>query len=335
MLSPSLLLSLCLTLLAVGLFLLWRARCRSRKRLAHTYWQEKVVLLTGGSQGIGEELAVELAARGALVSMCARSAPNLERVRARCVQASLQYLVASAPNSPSSGMSSSAEMPFDHLEQQAEKRVHVHVADVSAEEDCMQVVSGTVRAFGSVDVLVLNAAKSDTVLFGEAPDPALLMRRTMEVNLMQCVYFMKHALPHLLQSCGVVVPVSSIAGLVGTYGVSAYAASKHAMHGFFNSLRLEYRDRIHFVIFPLPYIRTTTALQNMQPISKSMGISAEDCAVEMCDVIPALPRQHVIGFDNRMGTFLSMLFPELFDRISISFVKSNFARWKTPPLGPS
>jgi NAD(P)-dependent dehydrogenase (short-subunit alcohol dehydrogenase family) len=94
-----------------------------------------------------------------------------------------------------------------------EERVRIRVADVSSEADCRDVVAEAVRAFGRVDVLVLNAAKSDTVLFGEAEDPAELMRRTIEVNLMQCVYFMKYATPHLLQSHGVVVPVSSIAGL--------------------------------------------------------------------------------------------------------------------------
>jgi NAD(P)-dependent dehydrogenase (short-subunit alcohol dehydrogenase family) len=90
-------------------------------------------------------------------------------------------------------------------------------------------VQKAVDQWGQIDVLILNAAKSDVKPFQEMEDCVGLIRQTMDINFMQCVYLTKYSLPHLLATRGIIVAVSSVAGLIGSYGSSGYAASKHAV----------------------------------------------------------------------------------------------------------
>lgn len=116
--------------------------------------------------------------------------------------------------------------------------VKVVVCDVSKEEDCRRLVEESVREFGGIDVLILNAGISMSCPFDQVSDLSVF-RRLMDVNYFGCVYITHAALPHIVQSKGTIGVVSSGTGRLGLPFRTGYCASKHALHGFFDALRLE------------------------------------------------------------------------------------------------
>lgn len=168
-------------------------------------FQNKVVVVTGASSGIGEALAREFAARGARVVLGARSVQKLQLVagdiRSRGGQAAYCGV------------------------------------DVSVPEECRELIDTAVREFGGVDVLICNAGLSMRALFDDVELEVL--HRLMDVNFWGTVNCCKYALPYLQASRGSIVGVSSVAGLHGLPGRTGYSASKYAMTGFLETLRIE------------------------------------------------------------------------------------------------
>ncbi|MFY0528832.1 SDR family oxidoreductase [Archangium gephyra] len=168
--------------------------------------QGKTVVITGASSGIGEELAVALAERGAQVVLAARSEAELERVKQRCERAGGRALVVPT--------------------------------DVCDPEACRRLVARAVEVFGGIDSLVNNAGLGMRGRFEEVTDLSIF-ERVMRVNYLGAVYCTHAALPHLKARRGLIVAVSSLTGKSGAPTRSGYAATKHAMQGFFDSLRIE------------------------------------------------------------------------------------------------
>ena len=167
--------------------------------------KNKTIVITGASSGIGEAMAREYAARGARVVLGARSAAKLERLT-------------------------------DEI-RRAGGAAAWCAADIVRPEECEALVETAVREFGGIDVLVCNAGISMRALFDDV-DLAVL-HRLMDVNFWGTVNCCKYALPYLQQSRGSVVGVSSVAGLHGLPGRTGYSASKYAMTGFLETLRIE------------------------------------------------------------------------------------------------
>ncbi|MGE4568988.1 MAG: SDR family oxidoreductase, partial [Bacteroidales bacterium] len=165
----------------------------------------KVVVITGASSGIGLACAQAFAARGAYVVMAARRADELAKQAA--------------------GLSAPAG------------RVVAIPCDVTQEEDCKRLIEETVSRFTRIDVLVNNAGISMRALFADLDLDVL--RRLMDVNFWGAVYCTKYAMPYLLASKGSVVGVSSIAGFKGLPARTGYSASKFALYGFLDALRVE------------------------------------------------------------------------------------------------
>src|SRR5258708_7515959 len=168
--------------------------------------KDNVVAITGASKGIGAELARQLAAKGARLVLAARNDKELDAVAADCRKAGASVVVVKA--------------------------------DVAIERDCQAIVAGAVLAFGRLDTLINNAGMSMWARFEDIEDMSIL-ERIMQVNYMGAVYCTHHALPHLRESKGRVVGVASLAGRTGVPTRTGYSASKHAMTGFFDSLRIE------------------------------------------------------------------------------------------------
>ncbi|PTL84027.1 SDR family oxidoreductase [Vitiosangium sp. GDMCC 1.1324] len=168
----------------------------------------KTAVITGASAGIGEELAVALAERGAQLVLAARSEELLARVKQRCEQAGGQALVVPT--------------------------------DVGDPEACRRLVARAVEAFGGIDYLVNNAGLTMRGLFEDVTDLSLF-ERLMRVNYLGSVYCTHEALPHVKARRGMLVAISSLTGKNGVPGRTGYSASKHAMQGFFDSLRIELR----------------------------------------------------------------------------------------------
>lgn len=252
-----------------------------------------VVIVTGASKGIGAELARQLAARGAALALAARDLPALERVAAECRAAGAQ--------------------------------AKAIACDVTVEADCRRLVEATVAAFGRVDTLVNNAGATMYLPFAEVTDPALFAR-IMEVNYLGAVYCTFHALPHLEASRGRLVGIASLTALTGVPTRSGYAASKHAMRGFFDSLRIELADSGVTVTMIYPGFVSTGIRENasgpdgrpiaVSPVKEGEVMGVEECARTTAAAIAARKREVVMTFRGKMGMFLKLIAPGLVDRIA-------------------
>ena len=171
-----------------------------------TPFADQTVVITGASAGIGAELARQLADQGAWLALAARRAHELDLVAQECIARGGRALV----------------VPMD-------------VADPA---QCDHLIARTVEAYGKVDMLVNNAGVGAHFRFEESTDLGVY-ERVMRVNYLGSVYATHSALAALKQSRGRIVAISSLAGKTGVPNRTAYAASKHAMVGFFESLRIE------------------------------------------------------------------------------------------------
>jgi len=198
--------------------------------------------------------------------------------------------------------------------------------DVSKEDQCRDLVAKTVEKFERLDVLILNAAKSVVIPFEKCPDPFSLTQQTLNVNLMHCIYLTKYSLPHLKKTNGIIAPVSSVAGLIGSYGSSSYSASKHAIHGFFKSLRLELdpKDNIGIVLLPVPYVRTSVAQDNLHPRDPNFGMEPKECARLMSEGIANRHRMYFFTWETWFGVQLSKFLPGVVEGMTKGYLEKHF-----------
>ena len=255
--------------------------------------KDRVIVVTGASKGIGAELARQWAREGARLALAARDEAALRAVAAECAA----------------------------LGGQAE----AIVTDVAVEDDCRRLVERTVAAFGGLDVLVNNAGATMWARFEDIADMAIL-ERIMKVNYLGAVYCTRHALPHLRASRGRLVAVSSLAGRTGVPTRTGYAASKHAMMGFFDSLRIELADTGVAVTTICPGFVSTGIRENatgpdgkpirVSPVKEGEVMGVEECARLTREAVAARRRELVMTARGRMGLFLKLVAPGLIDRIA-------------------
>lgn len=169
-------------------------------------FRDQVVIVTGASAGIGKALAIQLASQGARLAIAARRIERLEQVAAECRALGGKVLVVPT--------------------------------DVGDEVQCKALVVKTVGEFGGLDMLINNAGLAVTSLLEDLPNLDLF-RHTLNVNFYGAVYCTYYALPHLKQTRGRIVAVSSVGGIAAAPYNTSYCASKFAMHGFYDSLRME------------------------------------------------------------------------------------------------
>lgn len=185
-----------------------------------TAFRDQVVIVTGASAGIGKSLALQLASQGAKLAVAARRTERLEQVAVECRTLGGEAFVVPT--------------------------------DVSDEAQCKELVEKTIAAYGRLDMLINNAGLAASALFDEFPD-LRLFRQTMDVNFYGAVYCTYYALPHLKQSRGRIVAISSLGGKAAIPYNTPYCASKYAMHGFYDSLRMELAQHGVSVTVICPY----------------------------------------------------------------------------------
>jgi short-subunit dehydrogenase len=254
------------------------------------YFKDKVVVVTGASSGIGRALALEFAGLGSGVVMAARNPDRLEQAVAEARQRGADVL--GVPT------------------------------DVSVEPDCEALISKTLERFGSIDVLVNNAGISMRALFEDTDLDVI--RSLMDINFWGTVYCTKHALPHLLESRGSVVGVSSIAGYKGLPGRTGYSSSKFAMHGFLESLRIENRKKgLHVLIacpgFTSSNIRNTALnargeVQGETPRDESKMMSAETVAGHIAKAVRRRKHRLTLTTQGKLTVLLNKFFPKFMDK---------------------
>lgn len=263
----------------------------------------KTVIITGASDGIGAEMARQLARREranlALV-LAARNEQSLRDVAGDCAALGAQTLVAPT--------------------------------DVSVQEHCKRLIAAAVERFGRIDVLVNNAGRSAHALFDEVDDLGWY-EELMRVNLWGSVWCTHAALPYLKASKGSVVAVSSLAGLVGVPGRTAYSATKFAMTGFFEALRAELKPAGVSVTTAFPGVVATNIRYNgfnaegkpagVSGLKEEDAMSVEECAGLIIGGMSERKREVVMTFKAKAGRFLKLVAPGVVENIALAAVKDE------------
>jgi short-subunit dehydrogenase len=254
-----------------------------------SFFSDKVVVVTGGTDGIGRALISLLIEAGAKVATCGRQHDKLYALQ-------LEY---------------------------SQFMLHTMVCDVSHEEECKRFILSTVETFGTIDILINNAGISMRSLFDDADTDVI--RKMMDVNFMGVVYCTKAALPFIIEQKGIIVGISSVAGYRGLPGRSGYSASKFALQGWLESLRTELVDLGVHVMWVSPGF-TTSNIRNAAlnshgegqgegPLDESKLMSAETCAKYILNAIEKRKRVQVLTFTGRFTVFLNKFFPSLADKL--------------------
>jgi short-subunit dehydrogenase len=263
-------------------------------------FMNKVIVLTGASSGIGRELAYQLAEQGAWLSLAARNIERLEATKTGC-------------------------------EKRAGKAVTVPT-DVSIPEQCANLVRRTVDEFGHIDVLVNNAGITMWSNFEDITDLSIL-EQIMRVNYLGSVYCTHFALPLLKLSQGQIVAISSLTGKTGVPTRSGYAASKHAMAGFFDSLRIEiapYGVSVTMIYpgFVASEVRTRAfgpdgKPLHTSPVREGQVMTVERCAQLIIWAMSKRKREMVMTLRGKVGQWLKLIAPGLVDRIASRAIKTG------------
>jgi short-subunit dehydrogenase len=266
--------------------------------------KNNVTIITGASTGIGEELAYQLAQKGAHLVLSARRVEELERVADKVREI---------------GKTSGA-------------RATVIACDVAKASDCKHLIDATVAEFGGIDTIVLNAGMTMWAKFADIKDMSII-ERIMQVNFMGAVYCTHYALPHLRSARGRIVGVASLTGLVGVPTRTAYAASKHAMRGFFDSLRIELADSGVSVTMIYPGFVATGIRENatgadgkaakIDPVNKDEVMSVQTCAEIMVRAIEHRQREVVMTLKGKLGQWLKLIAPSVIDGMAKRAVEGN------------
>lgn len=256
----------------------------------------KVVIITGASSGIGLASSKLYASRGYRVVMAARSVDKL------------------AAEAASFGCNA--------------ENVLCVKTDVSIEEDCRNLIEKAVEKFGRIDILINNAGISMRAMFRDLD--LSVLKRLMDINFWGTVYCTKYALPYLLQSKGSVVGVISIAGYSALPARSGYSASKYAIRGFLDTLRIEHLyDGLHVLVmapgFTASNIRNTAlaadgSQQGESPRDEGKMMTAEKVAEIMARGIDRRKSRITLTPIGKLTVLMHRLFPSLTDRLTFSYM---------------
>lgn len=253
------------------------------------FFSNKTVVITGASSGIGRALTYEFSGRGANVVLGARQEDKL------------------------------AEITAD-LRTRGGKAVFC-VADVTKAADCKALIDTAVAEFGRIDVLICNAGISMRALFDDV-DLAVL-QRLMDVNFWGTAYCTKYALPYIQASHGSIVGVSSVAGLHGLPGRTGYSASKYAMTGFLDTIRVEnIKKGVHVMVACPGFTATNVRFAALTADGTSQGetprkedkmMNAEEVAQRIARGIIKRKRLLLMEFEGRATQFIKKFSPRLLD----------------------
>lgn len=261
-------------------------------------FEGKVVVITGASSGIGEGLALALARRGASLVLAARRLKALEGVREACRELGGAAVVVGA--------------------------------DVSVPDDCERIIAAAVEAFGGIDFLVNNAGISMWARFDEVEDLSIF-ERLMRVNYLGAVYCTHFALPHLKARRGLIVGISSLTGKTGVPTRSGYGATKHALQGFLDSLRIELRNEGVGVLVVSPgFVATDIRSKALSGHGVPHEASPRDeargtmplgrCVERIVAGMAGRKREIIMTPRAKFGMWLKIVAPGIVDRIAASAV---------------
>lgn len=251
----------------------------------------KVVIITGASSGIGLACAKAFAKKKAIVVLAARSKEILDKLAKEIDPEGRSSLVVKT--------------------------------DVTIEAECKHLMEETVKVFGGIDILVNNAGISMRAVLDDVEMHVL--HKVMDVNFWGTVYCTKYALPHLQKSRGSIVGISSIAGFHGLPARSAYSASKFAMHGFLESIRIEnWKKKVHVVVVAASFtssnirkaaLTANGSVQGETPKKEEHLTSPERVAKNVLRSIRKRKRTRIMSLQGQLMVFFQRIIPGLTDYV--------------------
>lgn len=261
---------------------------------------DHVVILTGASEGIGRALALALATQRLQLVLAARDGERLNVLAAECERAGSQALAVPT--------------------------------DVADEKQCRALIDATIARFGRIDVLINNAGRTMWSRFDVLGDWSVF-ESLLRVNYLGSVYLTGMALPWIKQTQGRIVAVASLAGFTGVPERTAYAASKHAMVGFFDSLRIELAGSgVTVTVIAPDFVRSEIHKRALGPDGRPLGesplqqrglMTAEECAQLIVPAIEKRKRVLVTSMRGHVGRWLKLLAPGMMDRIAAKAIRER------------
>jgi short-subunit dehydrogenase len=263
-------------------------------------FSNQVIAITGASSGIGRALAIELAGRQAKLVLAARDASRLDDAAAACMSLGAEALAVPT--------------------------------DVTIRDECRNLIERAVGRFGRLDALVNNAGRAMWARFDKLADLAVI-EDLMRVNYLGGVYCTHYALEHLKRSRGLVVAMASVSGLIAPPMLSGYAASKHAVIGFYESLRIELAaSGVGVTIVAPDFVRSEILSRATGARGESLGTSpldeqklmtAEECARRIVRAMARRERLMLTSARSAWGRWGKLLAPKLVDHIAARAVRRH------------
>ncbi len=254
------------------------------------FFTNKVVAITGGSDGIGKALIELLLPMGAKIATCSRTQDKLYDLQLRHSKEPLLCMV----------------------------------ADVSNYNDCKMFIESTINQFGGIDILINNAGISMRGLLIDSEME--VFKKVMDINYFGAVYCTKLALPSIIERKGDIVGISSIAGYRGLPGRSGYSASKFALNGWLEAIRTELLEMKVNVMWVCPGFTSSNirnaalnekgTAQGESPLNESELMSAEACAIEIIKAIAKKRRTLILTLRGKQTVFLNKFFPSWADKLT-------------------
>lgn len=253
--------------------------------------KNKVVWITGASSGIGEALTYKLNQLGAKLILSSRNGEALYKVKANC-----------------------KGNPLD---------IHVLPLDLENTESLPDAAAAAKKIYGRIDMVIHSGGISQRSL---AIDTDIKVAQSiMDINFWGAVALTQSILPGMIsQKSGHIIIISSLVGKFGTKFRSAYSASKHALHGYFDSLRTEITPEIKILIVCPGFIKTNVTFnaltangspQNTMDEAQANGMPAENCAGEIIKAIESGKQEVYIGGNEKYGVLLKRFLPGLFAKV--------------------
>ena len=261
-------------------------------------FQDKVIIVTGASEGIGRALCLALAPQKPKLVLAARNQDRLEELRQEVESRGAKAMV----------------VPTDMVEETA----------------CKHLIDKTISAYDRIDVLVNNAGRTMWTTLEDMSDPSVI-EQVMRINYLGAAFCTYHALPYLKQSRGRIVGVSSIAGLNGVPTRTAYSASKHAMFGFFDSLRIELLETGVTVTmiapdFVLSEIHRRAFGKDGKPLGTSpmqedKVMTSTECAARIVKAMEGRDRLAILSARGKLGRWVKLIAPGLIDKAALKAIR--------------
>jgi NAD(P)-dependent dehydrogenase (short-subunit alcohol dehydrogenase family) len=266
--------------------------------MAKQPFYENVTIITGASSGIGREMAYQLADQGAWLALAGRDLEQLQITADVCLQRGGGALVVQT--------------------------------DVTHQNQCQNLIEKTISEYGRIDTLVNNAGISMWAMFEELSEFEIF-ERIMQTNYFGSIYCTHYALPHLKHTGGRLVAVSSLTGKTGVPTRSGYAASKHAMVGFFDSLRVELiGSGISVTVVYPDFVATETRRRALgadghplgkSPVQEDKIMSAEKCAQIAIRDMAKRRRESIQTPRAKIGQWIKLIAPGMVDRIALRAIQ--------------